>query len=533
MDMQSCAKILWIITADFKAIGYASELISMRRALAQAIITTDGKGFPQPTDVQQEALSTEAWEECCSAAQDIFENRLAESDPIRGHEIKFVLLAPNGIDDKPDIESLDENITWPASSKPDFSYGPVLDGTDRKVHLVCYSEIDRDIALKEPGLGTEGLYPNKFRNLSPKLIYPLARKLQNKNRAAFWVFILAFCCGAFSLYLIYSKTQDIRNNIRADNGFFQSLQIDTTNSTVKYNNQIVNYDNKDNIEGPQFNCIMAIDRYLKRESTIFNVDACNDILFRKTNGSSNSSLSLIVPLLISSFAIILFVISAGLAKRGHWLGAFVDDRNRVSLSSTQQLLWTVVLFGGITILGIFNIALLSDSVRSIAQVSSDQEGFLANVSFFPEMNLQLWLVLGLTVVASPLASKFLVSKNVKNDIQSDKPELIEAQQVENEPAVNRSSLKEADWSDLFTDEKQPGSNKVDISRLQHLVITGLLLGGYLIMLVGYVRDIDASAIYTALLTGFPVFREMPPIDDTFIILLGISHGSYLAFKKLP
>ena len=95
------------------------------------------------------------------------------------------------------------------------------------------------------------------------------------------------------------------------------------------------------------------------------------------------------------------------------------------------------------------------------------------------------------------------------------------------------SKQEANWMDIFTDEKQENSNTVDISRLQHLVITGLLWGGYFILVAEYVNNINANSLFFSLVTGESVFKEMPPLDPTFIGLMAISHAGYLAFKALP
>ena len=80
---------------------------------------------------------------------------------------------------------------------------------------------------------------------------------------------------------------------------------------------------------------------------------------------------------------------------------------------------------------------------------------------------------------------------------------------------------------------------VDISRLQHLAITGMLLFQYFLLLASYLGNIDGGLILSALdLVHAPPslttpFVSMPPVDATFLSLLVLSHGAYLAFKALP
>jgi hypothetical protein len=87
--------------------------------------------------------------------------------------------------------------------------------------------------------------------------------------------------------------------------------------------------------------------------------------------------------------------------------------------------------------------------------------------------------------------------------------------------VNRE-VKEASWSDLYLGEEVANRYGVDISRLQKLIITVLLVVAY----VGWLWD-D--------LTSKKTFSAMPQVDDngTFIWLVGISHAAYLAYKRTP
>lgn len=101
------------------------------------------------------------------------------------------------------------------------------------------------------------------------------------------------------------------------------------------------------------------------------------------------------------------------------------------------------------------------------------------------------------------------------------------------PLDTRTRASDARWSDLVSGEEAANADQIDVSRLQHVVITGLLLGSYTVLLIDYVRKIDAWAILTAHGTGVPVFPAMPPVDGTFLGLLVLSHGGYLAFKALP
>jgi hypothetical protein len=252
-----------------------------------------------------------------------------------------------------------------------------------------------------------------------------------------------------------------------------------------------------------------------------------------------AQLSLLWPLMMSALAILLLVLAAGIALKNYFLGALIDERNRISLSRLQQFGWTVVLFAGITILGIFNMSLLAGYVRELAQsvAMQDASGTAAATvqefwGFFPSMDPTLWAVLGITVLVSPYLSKRILAAKESQAGDTDW-QTVEARAVPPDAVEQRASPAQASWSDLFTGEGEANADRVDVSRLQHLVITGLLLSGYIVLLVEYVRAIDGATVLLALLSGAPVFAAMPPVDATFVGLLALSHTGYLAFKALP
>jgi hypothetical protein len=75
-------------------------------------------------------------------------------------------------------------------------------------------------------------------------------------------------------------------------------------------------------------------------------------------------------------------------------------------------------------------------------------------------------------------------------------------------------------------------NLVDIVRLQHVAMTALLVVGYGYLLVDAVSAIDPLVIAKALVASAPLFASMPPVDTTFLTLLGISHAALLGGKYI-
>lgn len=269
---------------------------------------------------------------------------------------------------------------------------------------------------------------------------------------------------------------------------------------------------------PCYTALMANARALPNPSVFFEWSQRAD------------RISLLLPMVISALAILALVFSAGSAQRDTLLGAAIDERNRLSLSRMQQLAWTMVLFGGYTVLAVVNLTLMAGVVRDVGQatVLSPDSGLTVG-NFFPSMDPSLWAVLGLTVLISPFLSRKILTNMEHATVAASTSSTTArgAAQV----LDRRENPLWARWSDLFTGETEAASNQIDVSRLQHMVITVLLLGGYIILLAEYVRTIDACAVLLAMTMGAPVFASMPPIDPTFVGLLALSHAGYLAFKN--
>jgi hypothetical protein len=74
------------------------------------------------------------------------------------------------------------------------------------------------------------------------------------------------------------------------------------------------------------------------------------------------------------------------------------------------------------------------------------------------------------------------------------------------------------------------SGMIDINRIQHVAITGILGRTYLMVLFDVVLNIDAVRIVFAAAQNASVLTSMPQIDGTFTSLLFVSHAALLGSK---
>lgn len=201
-------------------------------------------------------------------------------------------------------------------------------------------------------------------------------------------------------------------------------------------------------------------------------------------------------------------IGAGLIVNGRVDGILVDERRRLSLSRLQWVIWFVVLVSAFFVATVLNV-----------------QGGQANP--FPEMQAELFGLIGLASGSAVLSNLIVDSKKSAQGVKA--VEAVAPTKHAGAVPGNIGNIDlnaepiEASWKDLYCGEEIANRDVVDVSRLQQLVTTLLLVMVYVGLLW---RDLDSAAF-----TG--EFLKMPAVSTTFLGLLGASHAGYLAYKATP
>lgn len=207
----------------------------------------------------------------------------------------------------------------------------------------------------------------------------------------------------------------------------------------------------------------------------------------------------------------LLVMVAGHWVTGCWRGALINDRNRISLDQTQVILWTILVLS----------AFLTGVQENIASESMNPLEI--------EVPTTVWVLLGIsttTLVGAPLI------ESRKKAQSSDDREQAEAMnklvnQGRNGAFLTTSGrlianerMTDARWTDLFEAEELSRSGRIDMGKIQMTLFT---------VVVGMAYAAEISR-HLALEGGF---SGLPPLSETMVTLVGISHAGYLATKAVP
>jgi hypothetical protein len=211
-----------------------------------------------------------------------------------------------------------------------------------------------------------------------------------------------------------------------------------------------------------------------------------------------------------------FAVIAGHGVTGMWRGLLIDERNKMSLSRLQMILWTVLILSGFFTVALANITAGVENPLSIT---------------IPE---ELWLLMGIStasLVGSPL---ILSTKKVKEPKEEEQdqtinsmaaeegvsPENIKSKVTNKGQVIVNKGPKDARLSDLFKGEETGNAAQLDLGKIQMFYFT-------LILVLAYAVALGDLLCGTGKIDAFPV------LSSSMVALLGISHAGYLTNKAIP
>lgn len=199
----------------------------------------------------------------------------------------------------------------------------------------------------------------------------------------------------------------------------------------------------------------------------------------------------------------------GLLINGRLAGAFIDNRNRLSLSKLQAGAWTVLVLAAFATAAAWNAGPGANYTTTA--------GLLVNIPG------ELLLAMGISatsLVATP-ALLSLKAAETPSDDKAGQTDPAGKQIVANGKLANKQAPADASWGDLFTGEEVGNVGTPDLGKIQQALISLVLLGAY------------AGYVFQNLAHGPAHITDLPTLDKSFVWLMGISHASYLAYKAAP
>ena len=212
-------------------------------------------------------------------------------------------------------------------------------------------------------------------------------------------------------------------------------------------------------------------------------------------------------------ALVGFIVIAGLGITGVWRGAFIDERNMISLSRFQMLVWTVLVLSAYGTLAITRAAELDPLTALDVEIPQT-----------------VWVLMGISttsLVGSPLIRNkkkdprlALDADDQREALDNQRKGLAGSVRVEGR-IVTKKSVEDASWSDLFIGEEVSDAAHLNLAKIQMFFFTVLLLISY------------GVSIATLLIRSESIPDALPDVGEGMLALFGISQGGYLVDKAVP
>ena len=517
ISFSDCARILLTATKDWRpADGKPVTLINARVALAKLIYALGGEGFPAPASDQLVNDNRELWNACLAAARDA---RDAGEKPLPADGRYALLWIPDPANPSAIGPGLQINWPYQPSSTVARIYGPLLDTDNKPKQLFLFGQVDETAAVDVGTRVSAGLWPKSLEpEPASRTPLPLVSATpqgpipQQRLWLATGLFVI-WIASFFYIGLWQWVEGDIAHRTWSamEAGIAKAPAADPSKAC-----ETLTADKKALTWNLDCDGLWEKARATQKPADPGQHDSLYEHVYRYFWTDRNETL--LRPFIWTMVATCILLLAAGLGSpRGLWFATLISSRNRFSLERTQQLAWSILLLAGLAVTSGFNAILIPTTLG-------------VSLDFIPAMPGALWAALGVSLVASPyLSAMILDAKEQPVELQTPAQSSVVQSWVT--PAkLDEKAPHQASWLDLLTGETEGTSNDLDVSRVQHLIITGLLISIYMALVAKMMDSVGPQMIATAYKTLQPPFTQLPQVGETFLGLLLLSHGGYLAFK---
>ncbi|WP_458764646.1 hypothetical protein [Cupriavidus basilensis] len=214
------------------------------------------------------------------------------------------------------------------------------------------------------------------------------------------------------------------------------------------------------------------------------------------------------------------VAGLGIEVAGTPLGLIESGRNTFSLSRLQMSMWTVLILSAL-----------------MAVAVCRGWGLMGKASWSTALNIdipdELFEVMGISFFSAAAVPSILALKSqpsstpTQAQLDASRARAGEATLGAIGSVIQRPLSENPRLSDLVRGDDVATAGTIDVSKVQQLLITALLIAVYFAMLVNLFHTGSAADAVVAGTTN------MPPFTPKFVNLLALSHAGYLVYKAAP
>jgi hypothetical protein len=195
---------------------------------------------------------------------------------------------------------------------------------------------------------------------------------------------------------------------------------------------------------------------------------------------------LLLPWLLTAILMVLcFAVIGRLPPVVDSRGVLIDQRNRISLSRLQLVVWSLLVISAVVTYGALN----------------GVWGRSAPLGL--DIPKELWILLGLSTASFVAAPMVLAPK---------------------ENALATKPFGGHAWRDIFYGDDTGNADQVDFSKVQQFFFTVVLVTVY---------GVGLGSVLMKTIPASETLLKFPPLDPNFIGIMAVSQVAYIAYKAVP
>jgi hypothetical protein len=214
-------------------------------------------------------------------------------------------------------------------------------------------------------------------------------------------------------------------------------------------------------------------------------------------------------------AVAVIIVGFGALPSQTLWGFALSSRNAYSLSKLQMAGWTVLVLAALFTAAEIRIFGYFGAVKDPLQITIPGD-LLAAMGISVFTTAATPAILALKSTGTPTGpQEDAAAQRLANQTKTTKDNIDNVGHV-----MVRADQTLARWSDIVSGDEVANAGTTDLSKVQQLLITLLLLGTYTGMVVSAIASRN-------------VFDSLPLLSTYFVGLMAISHAGYLTYKAVP
>jgi hypothetical protein len=231
-------------------------------------------------------------------------------------------------------------------------------------------------------------------------------------------------------------------------------------------------------------------------------------------------------LVLVTLSLLLMMAVLGMATTNRPLGILINERNLMSLSRFQMVVWTVLILGAYLTFALARIKAMAAGLPGENPIAD---------ALAVQIDWHLWALLGISTTSLVGAPLILSSKKDQEPTQSATQKTA---QMVNEPEADivtnkqgtlyaNTKMSDARLTDMFEGDELIDTARIDLAKVQMFYFTIIAAICFFVMVFNLLLQGQA-----ALAAGKPYLEHLPLLPDGFVAVLGISHAGYLTSKSI-